>query len=657
MTQSIHGIEGTECATVLLVDDRHENLVTLQAVLERSDYVFVLAHSGDEALMAVLKYDVAVVLLDVAMPALDGFQTASLIRQRPAALHIPIIFVTGVMADIEHVFRGYQAGAVDYLTKPFDPNAVRAKVAAFVELWRHRRTIERTCAALHEVEHRERMALEALYQVTFEEAPIGIGHIDLQGRWLRVNPRLGEILGRPIAQLVRCPLRDQLLPGDGDRFDADVRGVIDGTRSRVHGEYRFLRPAGATVWVALTLSLIRDTEGRPVQLALMEDVTEEKRLAAALAASERRLAQLAEMGFIGVFEETREGRIEAANSAFLAMIGRSAGEVLAGRVSAHEHTPAECEAAEEQAWKALATTGVCKTYEREYVRKDGRRITALVGGIGNDTRFVGCALDVTALKEVARERARVVRELEDSVRARDDFLSLAAHELRGPLTPLMLRLDGLLNRTERNAVSTLDVESFAEELRAMKRVASRVTQLVDNLLEASRMTVGRIPLEIEDVDLSTVVREVVDRMRPQLARAECQLTLKASDGVVGRWDRARIDQIVSNLLSNAIKYGAHAPIEIEVASTGEVGSVEIRDHGIGIPREQQERIFERFERAAPVRHYGGFGIGLWIVRKLVEAHGGTVQVESVPGVGSRFTVELPRAGAPATVAPAGAARS
>jgi signal transduction histidine kinase len=195
--------------------------------------------------------------------------------------------------------------------------------------------------------------------------------------------------------------------------------------------------------------------------------------------------------------------------------------------------------------------------------------------------------------------------------------------------------------------------ALAEQLRAMKRAASRVIRLVDNLLEVSRLTVGRIPLEIEDVDLSAVVREVVDRMRPELVRAGCALRLHADEPVVGRWDRTRLDQVVANLLSNAIKYGASAPVELRVESAGEMARFEIQDHGIGIPPEQQARIFERFERAAPVRQYGGFGIGLWIVRKLVEAQGGTIGVQSEPGRGARFIVGLPRTCAARDTGPSG----
>jgi signal transduction histidine kinase len=155
------------------------------------------------------------------------------------------------------------------------------------------------------------------------------------------------------------------------------------------------------------------------------------------------------------------------------------------------------------------------------------------------------------------------------------------------------------------------------------------------------MTVGHIPLEIENVDLSAVARDVVDHFRPELGEAGGRLTLQAVEPVVGRWDRTRLEQIVANLLSNAIKYGGNGPIEIRVGWAGKIARFEIQDHGIGIPREQQARIFERFERVAPVSNYGGFGTGLWIVRRLVEAHGGKVRVDSEPGAGARFTVELP----------------
>jgi len=179
---------------ILLVDDRPSNLLSLKALLERPDYNLVLAASGPEALALVLRQDFAVILLDVAMPRMDGFETASVIKERDQSKLIPILFITASVYDMEHVFRGYTVGAVDYLRKPVDPHAVRAKVAVFVELYRQRKQIEAQAIRLRDAEVRLRrraeVALqdsEALYQVTFDEVPVGIGHATAEGRWTRAN--------------------------------------------------------------------------------------------------------------------------------------------------------------------------------------------------------------------------------------------------------------------------------------------------------------------------------------------------------------------------------------------------------------------------------------------------------------------------------------
>jgi signal transduction histidine kinase len=178
-----------------------------------------------------------------------------------------------------------------------------------------------------------------------------------------------------------------------------------------------------------------------------------------------------------------------------------------------------------------------------------------------------------------------------------------------------------------------------------ERQVERLTRLVGEMLEVSRIQAGRVSLHFEQLDLVAVVREVVQRFEAELARVRCPLSLRAERAVTGYWDQSRLDQIVTNILSNAIKFGADHPIEIlvEEAPPG-MGRLVVTDHGIGIPPERLPYIFERFERAVSSRQYGGLGLGLYIVRGIVEALGGTVRAESVPGSGATFTVELPCAG-------------
>ena len=173
------------------------------------------------------------------------------------------------------------------------------------------------------------------------------------------------------------------------------------------------------------------------------------------------------------------------------------------------------------------------------------------------------------------------------------------------------------------------------------RQVSRLSALVENLLDVSQITSGRLSLSLDDGDLSALVADAVARVRDEVDAAGSTLTLHLEAPLTGRFDRLRMDQVVTNLLQNAIKYGAGTPLEVRVERVGALARITVKDGGIGIAAEDTERIFGRFERAVSARRYGGFGLGLWIARQVAVAHGGTVAVVSEPGRGATFTVELP----------------
>jgi signal transduction histidine kinase/CHASE1-domain containing sensor protein len=245
--------------------------------------------------------------------------------------------------------------------------------------------------------------------------------------------------------------------------------------------------------------------------------------------------------------------------------------------------------------------------------------------------------DLARLVSAAVDTARLYARAQEAVSARDEFLSIASHELKTPLTSLVLHSDSLRAVARRG-----EVDQAARKAEIIRRNVDRLSRLVSSLLDISRISSGRLDLELEEVDLAEIARDVAARFEEESRRAACPLRISAPRPVVGRWDRMRLDQVVTNLLSNAIKYGPGKPVEVSVEVDGPRATLSVRDHGIGISEADQLRIFQRFERAVSKRNYGGFGLGLWIVRQIVEALGGSVHVQSAPGGGSLFTVVLAR---------------
>jgi PAS domain S-box-containing protein len=245
---------------VLLVDDEPDNLVALTAVLEPLGRTLVRASSGEEALKLLLRQDFAVILLDVRMPGLDGFETARLIKEREKTRHIPIIFVTAISKDTENVFRGYSEGAVDYLLKPYDPAVLRSKVSVFVELYE-------SSAALEDSEQRFRTA--------FVNAPTGMALVSPEGRLMQVNGALAEMLGRSHAELVGSRWDSIVHPDEREDDGEAMRELVDGGRAVYRAERRCLHADGRVLLVALNMSPMAGTGDRARQLiAQLEDVTE-----------------------------------------------------------------------------------------------------------------------------------------------------------------------------------------------------------------------------------------------------------------------------------------------------------------------------------------------------------------------------------------------
>lgn len=256
------------------------------------------------------------------------------------------------------------------------------------------------------------------------------------------------------------------------------------------------------------------------------------------------------------------------------------------------------------------------------------------------------AEDETLLEDLAHraaqaiENARLYGEAQAAVAARDEFLSIASHELRTPLTALRLALENMRRVASREALEELPRPYVERVLTTAERQGQRLEKLVSGLLDVSRIHMGRLDLDLEEVDLGDAVREALGAVEDEAAQAGSEIRVRG-EPVRGAWDRLRVSQVVTNLLANAVKYGGGKAVEVEYGTRGDAGFLVVRDHGIGIDPADQRQIFERFERAVSSRNYGGLGLGLYIVKRIVEAHGGTITVDSKPGEGATFRVELP----------------
>ncbi|WP_306818076.1 sensor histidine kinase [Archangium lipolyticum] len=255
-------------------------------------------------------------------------------------------------------------------------------------------------------------------------------------------------------------------------------------------------------------------------------------------------------------------------------------------------------------------------------------------------RFIeGFAADISERKAAEVERERLVTELREAVRLREEFLSVASHEMRTPLTPLALRLQLLQQAMKEKGPGLEPLNRHVEAARGQVR---RLTSLADSLLDATRISSGRLTLRLEeDVDLAALVRNVATDFETQAARVDCPLVVEAAGRIPGRWDVLRLEQVVTNLLSNALKFGAGRAVHLRVEEREGWARLTVRDEGIGMDESVRTRVFGRFERGVSERHYGGLGLGLYITREVVETLGGRIHVESEPGRGATFTVELP----------------
>ncbi|WP_437586190.1 AAA family ATPase [Sorangium sp. So ce1000] len=506
---------------------------------------------------------------------------------------------------------------------------------------------------------RELRESQATLQAIVDNSAAAIYLKDRDGRYLLVNRQKRRVHGIPPEQILGKTFTD-IVPAAGAEIIGDHdRRVLDGGKP-LEFEEEVMMEDGPHTFLSVKFPLGEDVMPG-VLCGISTDITERKRAELAerfLADASRKLMAL---GYGATLESVAQLAVpELADRCVIhaELPNRTAGHAITAGV------PDELAGAVLDALRTLSATSpdrpeVGDVRAAPLLQQLGIHSFLRVPLLARDRRFGVMTLLATAPRRpygptdlrlaeelgfraaLALDNTRLFAEAQEAIERRDEFLLVASHELKTPLTSLKMQahlLARLLPRFQRAEVAPERIDAANQVL---SRQITRLGHLVNELLDVTRLNAGRLTLSRAPVDLAALTRESVERMRQQLVDARCRTQLELEGPLVGDWDASRLEQVLINLLSNAMKYGAGTPIQVVVRREGERALLVVRDHGIGIAEADQARIFERFERAVSVRNFGGLGLGLYIVRWIIASHGGTIRVESTPGAGATFIVELP----------------
>ena len=564
-----------EKVSILIVDDRPDKMLAYETILSDLKENIVCARSGKEALRCLLKQDFAVILLDVNMPVMDGFETAMMIRQRPRSETTPIIFISAVNDTENHVSRGYSIGAVDYILTPVVPEILRAKIAVFVDLFKKTEQVKR------QAEEREKLIREQAARAEAEAGQERLAFLADASNVLASSLDYDETL-RSLAALVVPRIADFCIVLAAEE-DGSMRQVAVAHRD---GEEPLLQRLAAEFPSSAVAQISGAHVLRTGRSQMVCDVHNGE-LREVLTKKEDRdwLRSLSAKSFIAVPLRTHDRVLGA-----LVMINTTPGRICG---------PDELSLAEELAHRAAL------------------------------------ALDNAGLYKSA-QTARA--ESERANRAKDSFLAMLSHELRTPLTPV---LTAVLSLEQSDDLS----DEIRSALQMIRRNVQLEARLIDDLLDLTRISKGKVQLNLEEVDAHLLLRSALEICQADIDKKKLSLrTDFAAEKASLQADPARLQQIFWNLIKNAVKFTPEGGrLEIRTDNVEGELRVQVSDTGMGIDAETLPKIFNAFEQGERTQ-FGGLGLGLAISKALVETHHGKLIAESDgPDKGATFTAIFPLA--------------
>lgn len=627
-------------ASILLVDDHAANLLALEVVLQPLGQNLVTARSGEDALRLLLQEDFAVVLLDIRLGGISGFEVAQRIRAQERSKHTPIIFVTAFESEDFSPTQAYTLGAVDYLVKPLVPEILRAKVDVFIKLYQ--RTEEVRQLQRHQSENEALRRFRAIIEHAWEAYAL----IDAGAVIRYASPSTRRILGYPPEEFVGHNIFEFMHPDDVERTQRLFGRLIAQPGGIISSSYRYRHKDGSWRWLEATGTNLLDEPSVEAIVGNYRDITE--RIEAEQVKSE--LAAIVKSSEDAIYGEDLLGVITSWNQGAERLFGYSAEEVLGQRVALLHPTDQSDE--HPDMLEDLRQGKRIEPYQTVRVRKDGSSmdvslsVSPIKDGEGNVIGAAKIARDIGPQKRLEAELRQHAEELAEAHRQKDHFLAMLAHELRNPLAPLRTGIHIL-----RQPQTTSEMRERTREM--MERQLRHLSRLVDDLLDVSRVMRGMIHLQSENLDLRQLAGTVVEDRRSVLEKSNLSLVLDVPEQPV--WvmgDATRLTQILSNLLDNSVKFadgGRNVTVRVAADTEARQALLSVRDEGMGIEPDLLPRLFTPFLQAdrSLDRSRGGLGLGLAMVKGLAELHGGSVAASSEGmGRGAEFTVRLPLAEGP-----------
>lgn len=593
-------------SNVLVVDDRQDNLLAIESTLAGLDAHIEYAESAQQALRYLLTNEVALILLDVQMPGVNGFELAELIRQRENTQHTPIIFISAMSTDEQYVFKGYSLGAIDYLTKPFEPEILKSKVGFFITLYEKSSEVRRQ-AQLREKTNLELDELNAELETRVRERTAEIE---------RTNTKLAEEASIRETAQARLALEHAIT-----RELAASKDILAAAPAILKAFCTYLRAETSALW--LVNEDLQTIDCRHVEIS---KVTPAIDLFANSGLKNRSFPKGS--GLPGVVWEK----------------GRPNWTPLSGK---DDRFPRAQIAAAAGFKSAIGMPikmkedffGMIEFFSSAIIA-EGPELIQMFEAIGSEIgQFIQRQRAEIERERLLTQEMTLRQQAERASRLKDEFLATVSHELRTPLNSIL----GWAQIMRRKA---LDDQKREAALETIFRNSRAQAQLIDDLLDMSRLITGNFPLNLVPTSIRTVVDAAVEIVRPQAGAKSISLTTDfRSDDVEITCDPERVQQIVWNLLVNALKFTPEGgEVRVIVDTSDDHVSIAVRDNGQGIAPDFLPHVFDRFRQAdsTSTRQHRGLGLGLAIVSNLAELHGGTVSVASEGlGLGSEFTLRLP----------------